>query len=99
MQFRKTTTISIGDKTKPIFEKLEKMRPDHMSFSLFLAVVIEDYLQKNTKITNAKYPRVMDRIEAWSECISSLTNEELITITGRIQQLSNKVQKEVGRRL
>jgi hypothetical protein len=99
MQFRKTTTISIGEKTKPIFEKLEKIRPAHMSFSLFLAVVIEDYVAKNTKVTNSKYPRVMDRIEAWSECISSLTNDELISITNRIQQLSNKVQKEVGKRL
>ena len=99
MQFRKTTTISIGSKTKPIFEKLEQLRPSHMSFSLFLAVVIEEYVGKNKKVTNSKYPRVMDRIEAWSECISSLTNDELITITGRIQQLSNKVQREVGKRL
>jgi len=99
MQFRKTTTISIGDKTKPIFEQLESMRPAHMSFSLFLAVVIEEYVNKNTKVTNTKYPRVMERIEAWNECISTLSNKELITITNRIHQLSNKVQKEVGKRL
>mgnify|MGYP003307590587 FL=1 len=48
MQFRKTTTISVGDKTKPIFETLEQIRlkeAPHLSFSLFLATVIEKFVK------------------------------------------------------
>ena len=47
MQFNKTTTISIGRNTKPIFESLEKIRPAHMSFSLMLALAVEEYVQNH----------------------------------------------------
>ena len=55
MNFRKTTTISIGEKTKPIFESLEKIRPSHLSYSLLLAIAVDEYVKnhsgKNSKIT------------------------------------------------
>lgn len=99
MQFRKTTTISIGEKTKPIYESFEKIRPNHISFSLFLALAVEEYVETHKKVTNEKYPRLMGRIDAWDQCITKIENDELIAIQNRIHQLSNKVRKEIGRRL
>ena len=79
MQFRKTTTISVGDKTKPIFETLEQIRlkeAPHLSFSLFLATVIEKFVKtqsKNAKITefdslavSTKFPLIMSSMEKWN---------------------------------
>ena len=54
MKFNKTTvTISIGQHAQKIFEDLDKIRPNHMSMSLFLAMIAEDYVKshgKNTQI-------------------------------------------------
>lgn len=99
MQFRKTTTISIGEKTKPIYESFEKIRPNHLSFSLFLALAVEEYLEAHKKVTNQKYPRLMARIDAWDECITKIENDELIAIQNRIIQIENKVRKEISKRL
>ena len=65
MQFkRNTTTISVGENTKPLFEKLESIRPKHLSFSLFLAVVVDDYL-KSHKTNDAKITEFTDEYEAF----------------------------------
>ena len=48
MNFRKTTTISIGEKTKPIFESLEKIRPSHLSYSLLLAIAVDEYVKNHS---------------------------------------------------
>ena len=54
MKFNSTTvTISVGQHARRIFEDLDKMRPNHLSMSLFLAVVAEDYVHNhglNTKM-------------------------------------------------
>ena len=48
MQFnRNTVTLSVGQYASPIFESLNRMKPEHMSFSLFLAVVADDYVKKH----------------------------------------------------
>ena len=110
MNFRKTTTISIGEKTKPIFESLEKIRPTHLSFSLFLAVAIDEYIKnhsgKNSKITeydtvavSSKFPLMMATTEKWNICISGLSNDDLIKLQDRLTQVSNNVRKEVSKRL
>jgi hypothetical protein len=110
MNFRKTTTISVGDKTKPIFESFEKMRPNHLSFSLFLAVAVDEYIKnhsvKNSKITeydsisvSSKFPLLMATMEKWNVCVQSLSNDDLIKLQDRLTQLSNNVRREVSKRL
>ena len=110
MNFRKTTTISIGEKTKPIFESLEKLRPNHLSFSLFLAVAIDEYIKnhsgKNSKITeydtvsvSSKFPLMMATTEKWNVCVSGLSNDDLIKLQDKLTQVSNNVRKAVSKRL
>ncbi len=110
MNFRKTTTISVGNKTKPIFESFEKMRPNHLSFSLFLAVAVDEYIKnhnpKNSKITDydsksvsSQFPLLMANMEKWNVCIKNLENEDLVKLQNRLRQLTNNVSKEVTGRL
>ena len=100
MNFKKTTTISISSKTKSIFQGLEISRPKHISFSLFLAMAVEEYVTNHgKKATNSKYPRIMDRIDIWNECIEDLSNDSLINFNERISQLNNKIRKEINKRL
>lgn len=112
MKFRKTTTISVGDKTKPIYESLESLRlsqAPHLSFSLYLATVIEDYLKnqrKNTKITefdslsvSSKFPLIMATMDKWNTTVHGMSNDDILKLQERILQLSNLVRKEVSKRL
>ena len=45
MQFKKTTTISISPSIKPVFESFDSLRPKDTSFSLFLAMAVEEYVK------------------------------------------------------
>jgi len=99
MKFSKITAISISPQTKPIFESLEKIKPANMSFSLFLAVAIDDYVKNYTKVTNSKYPRVMDRMDLWNDCLKDLSNDDLVKINNRVSQLTNKLRKELQSRV
>ena len=110
MQFNKTTTISIGRNTKPIFESLEKIRPAHMSFSLMLALAVEEYVQnhdgKNSKITefdsnaiSTKFPLVMATVDKWNVCVESLSNDEILKLQDRVAQITNLVRREVSKRV
>jgi len=110
MNFRKTTTISIGEKTKPIFESLEKMRPSHLSYSLLLAIAVDEYVKnhsgKNSKITefdsvsiSSKFPLMMATMEKWNMSINGLSNDDLLKLQDRLTQVSNLVRKEVSKRL
>lgn len=110
MNFRKTTTISIGEKTKPIFESLEKMRPSHLSYSLLLAIAVDEYVKnhsgKNSRITefdsvsiSSKFPLMMATMEKWNVSINGLSNDDLLKLQDRLTQISNLVRKEVSKRL
>lgn len=110
MKIQKTTTISVGTKTKPIFESLEKMRPNHISFSLLLAMAVDEYVKnhatKNSKITeydscfvSSKFPLMMATMEKWNICITKLSNDDILKLQERLTQLQNCVRKEVSKRL
>ena len=110
MKFNKTTvTISIGQHAQKIFEELEKMRPNHMSMSLFLAVIAEDYVKvhgKNTQIVdflgndnNNSLPIFHAPIKNWSMKVRELSPEEFIKLQQRHVQLANLIQKEGEKRL
>lgn len=110
MNFRKTTTISVGEKTKPIFESLEKIRPSHLSYSLLLAVAVDEYVKnhsgKNSKITefdsvaiSTKFPLIMATMEKWNVCVSGLSNDDLLKLQDRLTQVSNLTRREVSKRL
>ena len=110
MKFNKTTvTISVGQHAQKIFEELEKIRPNHMSMSLFLAVIAEDYVKvhsKNTHIVDFldnsnknSLPIFHAPIKNWAIKVRELSPEEFIKLQQRHVQLANLIQKESEKRL
>ena len=110
MKFNKTTvTISVGQHAQKIFEELEKIRPNHMSMSLFLAVIAEDYVKvhsKNTHIVDFldnsnknSLPIFHGPIKNWAMKVRELSPEEFIKLQQRHVQLANLIQKESEKRL
>ena len=99
MKFSKITAISISMDSKPVYESFEKLKPTDMSFSLFLSLAVEEYVMNHKSITNAKYPRIMARIGIWNDCIGDLTTGDLIRINNRVAKLTNKLRKELNKRI
>lgn len=110
MQFnRNTVTLSVGQFASPIFESLNKMKPDHMSFSLFLAVVADDYLKRNIKLSKitdfddidvtAELPLFYASIHRWEKHVNNLKPEGFKKLQKRFSQLGNLINKETEKRL
>ena len=109
MKFNRTTvTFSVGQHAQKIFEDLDKIRPNHMSMSLFLAVIAEDYVKvhgKNTQIVDFldnnknSLPIFYAPIKNWVTKVRGLSPEEFVKLQERHEQLSNLIQKEGEKRL
>jgi len=97
MKFSKITAISISPDAKPIFESFNKLKPDNVSFSMFLSIALEEYVQNRKHL---KYPKLMDCMHVWNECLKDLTTDELLKVNNRVtKQLANRVKKELHSRL
>ena len=104
-----TVTISVGQHARRIFEDLDKMRPNHLSMSLFLAVVAEDYVHNhglNTKMVDfidntnkSSMPMFYAPIKNWSTKVRELSPEDFMKLQDRHVQLGNLIRKEGERRL
>ena len=109
MKFKSTTvTISVGQNARRIFEDLDKMRPNHLSMSLFLAVVAEDYVRShgiNTKIADFldnnknSMPMFYAPIKNWNMKVRELSPEDFVKLQDRHVQLGNLIRKEGEKRL
>jgi hypothetical protein len=110
MKFNSTTvTISVGQHARRIFEDLDKMRPNHLSMSLFLAVVSEDYVRNhglNTKmidfIDNSNknsLPIFYAPIKNWKDRVREMSPEDFMKLQERHEQLGNLIRKEGEKRI
>ena len=110
MKLKKTTvTISVSQNAQKIFEDLEKMRPNHMSMSLFLAVIADDYIRthgKNSKIIDfigddikSSLPIFYAPIKNWVETVRELSPVEFTKLQERHWQLGNLINSEAGSRI
>ena len=110
MKFNKTTvTISVSQNAQRIFEDLEKIRPNHMSMSLFLAVIADDYVRthgQNSKIVDfidndnkCSLPIFYAPIKNWVTKVRGLSPEEFVKLQERHEQLGNLIQKEGEKRI
>jgi hypothetical protein len=62
-------------------------------------MAVEEYVKSYKKITNSKYPRIMDRMDLWHDCIKDLTNDDLVKINKKVSQLQNKLRMELESRV
>jgi hypothetical protein len=104
-----TKTISVGIDAKPIFETLDKIRPNDISFSLMVAIAAEEYIKNHnnnssmdsftSKDVDASLPLFYADIQRWREKIKNLNSEDFKKLQLRLSQISTIIRKEVDQRI
>ena len=105
-----TKTNSVGKNTIPIFEKLDKIRPNHISFSLMIAIACEEWIKNHDNINGAltqftsqtvstELPLFYADIIMWKNYIKELSDTDFLKLQQRYSKLGNLINKEVSQRL
>tara|TARA_R110002020_G_scaffold11474_3_gene43160 strand:+ start:2669 stop:3004 length:336 start_codon:yes stop_codon:yes gene_type:complete len=105
-----TKTISVGKTARQIFEDLDKIRPNYISFSLQIALACEEYVKnhskKNGNITDftssevvSSLPIFFAEMSTWKTSIEKMSDEDFVKLQQRYSQIGNLINKEVGKRL
>lgn len=104
MKFNKTINISIGSSAIKTFKEFEKIRPNNISFSLFLTQAMYEFISNhNNKINtdesiHGKVPAFLAPIDKWRDCVPNLDTISFKSVQQRHVQIGNIVNKEVMRR-
>ena len=105
-----TKTISVGIDAKPIFETLDRIRPNDISFSLMVAIAAEEYIKNHdnvnssmdsftSKDVNTSVPLFYADIQKWREKIKNLNSKDFKKLQLRLSQISTIIRKEVDQRI
>jgi len=100
-------SISISAQAKKVYEELEKIRPNHISFSLMLAIAADEYIKLHkkgvvklddfvTETPSPKTPLLDSDIEHWIEYIYSSDNKKFKDIQERLLQIQNIIDARCG---
>jgi len=105
-----TKTISVGIGAKPIFETLDKIRPNDISFSLMVAIAAEEYIKNHnntnsnidsftSKDVSASLPLFYADIQRWRDSVKKLGSNDFKKLQLRLSQISTIIRKEVDQRI
>ena len=106
-----TKTISVGIDAKPIFETLDRIRPNDISFSLMVAIAADEYIKNHSdkinssidsftsKDVNTSLPLFYADIQRWREKIKNLNSKDFKKLQLRLSQISTIIRKEVDLRI
>ena len=105
-----TKTISVGIDAKPIFETLDKIRPNDISFSLMVAIAAEEYIKNHnnsnssidsftSKDVSTSQPVIYADIQRVREKIKNLNSKDFKKLQLRLSQISTIIRKEVDQRI
>ena len=108
--YSSTKTISVGSNAKEIFEKLDTIRPNDISFSLMVAIACEDYIKNHgsknssmdsftTKNVNTSLPLFYADIQRWRDSVKKLGSNDFKKLQLRLSQISTIIRKEVDLRI
>jgi hypothetical protein len=97
-------SFSISKQAKKVFEELEEIRPKHISFSLMLAIVADEYIKQHkkgltklddfdTEEVTSKIPHVFGNISNWDSYISSIDDDEFKNFQSRLSALQNIIDR------
>lgn len=103
MQFKRSTvTISVGANAQKIFEELDKIRPSHMSMSLFIASIANEYVKGHGNNSNildfadkdveASLPLFYAPIKKWEEKVRTMSDADFRKLQDRHDQLGNMIR-------
>jgi hypothetical protein len=98
----KLKTISLSKEAEKIFEDLNKIRPNTISFSAMLALASREYI-KNHKITDTRItdfessdarliPSVYAEPHFWTDMILDMDTEELKRLQIKLKQIQNLIK-------
>ena len=105
-----TKTISVGIDAKPIFETLDRIRPNDISFSLMVAIAAEEYIKNHNTVNSSmdsftskdvstSLPLFYADIQRWREKIKNLNSKDFKKLQLRLSQISTIIRKEVDQRI
>ena len=102
MEFNnKIICVSVSKFAKNVYVELERIRPNNMSFSTFLAVAAKHYIDTHNEPVDVygEIPNFYSNIENWKNEIKKMSPEEFIKLQKRCTQLDNIIKKEVRMKL
>ena len=93
--------ISVGKFAKGVYAELDKVRPNGISFSMFLAITAKHYIDTHTEPIDiyGEVPNYYSNIESWKSEIKKMSAEAFIKLQQRHTQLGNIIKEEVNRKI
>jgi hypothetical protein len=107
-KFKGKINLYISSDVRKIFEDFDKLRPNNLSFSTFVAHAMNEYLRKNNgdrkrlvtdENVEANYLHLLAPMGDWQREIHGLDVENFKRVHTRIVQLGNLINIEVNKRL
>jgi hypothetical protein len=102
---RTIISVSVSKTTREYFQRLDTLRPNHISFSGMLGQAANEYVSNHANgvmkidaFTNEDIvlmPQMYSEIDVWLTYINNLNPEELKKLQSRNAQLSNMIRKKV----
>ena len=101
MQLNKIICISIGKYAKSVFTEFENMRPNNISFSMFLANAVRHYIDTHDEPTDiyGEVPNFYSNIENWKSEIKNMTPEQFVKLQQRNTQITNLIKQETRKKI
>jgi len=93
--------ISVGVFAKDVFAEFERIRPNHTSFSMFLAIAAKHYIDTHNEPIDiyGEVPNYYSNIDSWKFEIKKMSPTQFIKLQQRHAQLSNIIKAEVRRKI
>ena len=93
--------ISVGVFAKDVFAEFERIRPNHTSFSMFLAIAAKHYIDTHNEPIDiyGEVPNYYSNIDSWKIEIKKMSPQQFIKLQQRHTQLSNIIKAEVRRKI
>ena len=93
--------ISVGVFAKDVFVEFEKIRPNHTSFSMFLAIAAKHYIDTHNEPVDiyGEVPNYYSNIESWKIEIKKMSSEQFIKLQQRYTQLGHLIKNEVRKKI
>ena len=102
MQFNsKIISLSVGKFGKHVLKELDSIRPNGVSFSMFLAIAAKHYIDTHRESIDihGEVPNFYSNIESWKSEIKNMSSEQFIKLQQRHTQLGNIIKKKVRQRI
>lgn len=102
---RTIISVSVSKTTREYFQRLDKLRPNHVSFSGMLGQAANEYVSNHansamkidefTNENSVLMPQMYADVDVWLKYIDKLDPNEIKKLQSRNAQISNMIKKKV----